>query len=195
MLGIFRDQSERPPSVFFSRCIAYMSWKQELGYEPTNTLATLRKKYTRLALRYHPDKGGNVERMKRLTVAWAAAQVAMQQQAQQRPVPPPYRPQPARQPSYRPQPQPSYRPQPARQPSFRPQPGFGSMNWEPSPPSTPTRPFYGGATPMNWQPSPPSSPRRRSSSYKSGLKNRRRRSSSPYGAMGGMRKSTRRRYA
>lgn len=54
-----------------------MSWKAELGYEPNNTVDTLKKKYLRLALQRHPNKGGTTANFQRLQAAWENAQKAL----------------------------------------------------------------------------------------------------------------------
>ena len=53
-----------------------MRWEQVLQYEAGNTIDTLRKKYKRLALQRHPDKGGRKENFQQLQAAWQNAQAA-----------------------------------------------------------------------------------------------------------------------
>jgi transcriptional regulator with XRE-family HTH domain len=45
-----------------------------LGIPPNADAATARRAMTRLALRYHPDKGGRPEEMTRINAAYEAAQ-------------------------------------------------------------------------------------------------------------------------
>lgn len=131
-----------------------MSWKEPLGYAEGNTLSNLRKKYARLALRYHPDRfvqtgrrptAADEARIRQITVAWAAAQEFMRRAPSpppRPPPPPPPRPPPRPPPPPRPRPAP---PPPPPRPRKEPQrQGWGPTNW--------------GAVPMNWEPSPPPSP-------------------------------------
>lgn len=119
-----------------------MSWQRQLGYEPSNTVDTLRKKYKRLALRQHPDKGGTNANFQRLLAAWENAQRALSVRA-------------AATVASRPRQQ-------------QPPAGFTSIFRQPSTSSNPRRrtglyggrtrqpnvQYYSEATPMNWEPTP-----------------------------------------
>jgi hypothetical protein len=144
-----------------------MSWRQELGYVDGNTRANVRKKYTRLVLRHHPDKvrqsgraptAADEERARRLTVAWAAAQ-SFFDSGPARPTPPPPRPTP-------PPPPPRPTPPPPRPPPPPPKSRFAKS------------PF----TPMDWEPSPPTPPLRTTPAYRVGLTAQRRHA--PFGVRG-----------
>lgn len=134
-----------------------MSWQRELRYEPSNTIDTLRRKYKRLALQRHPNKGGTKADFQRLQAAWENAQQALSARA-------------AASVAF-----------PSRQPS-RQSSGFTSIFRQPSTSTVPARRAglysgrrarqpnvqYNTATPMNWEPTPmdwqrtPTMPRRSS---------------------------------
>lgn len=62
-------------------------WKRALGYANGNTHETLKKKYHRLLLASHPDKGGSSEEVRRVVEAWEA--YSAQRDAGEAPVSPP----------------------------------------------------------------------------------------------------------
>jgi DnaJ-domain-containing protein 1 len=43
---------------------------RELGVSPLDSEATIRERYRELARRYHPDRGGDAEAMRRLNAAY-----------------------------------------------------------------------------------------------------------------------------
>jgi DnaJ-domain-containing protein 1 len=49
------------------------SWQEILGVPPNADTAAARRAMTRLALRYHPDKGGPPEQMTRINAAYETA--------------------------------------------------------------------------------------------------------------------------
>ena len=53
------------------------SWHEVLGVPAEAGAATIRRAWTRLALLYHPDKGGRPEQMVRVNAAYERAQVAL----------------------------------------------------------------------------------------------------------------------
>jgi transcriptional regulator with XRE-family HTH domain len=52
---------------------AALSWHETLGVAPNADQATLRRAMTRLAMLYHPDKGGQPEQMIRVNAAYERA--------------------------------------------------------------------------------------------------------------------------
>ena len=56
---------------------AKFSWAEVLGVKPDAEPSEARRAMTRLALLYHPDKGGKVEHMVRINEAYEAARKAM----------------------------------------------------------------------------------------------------------------------
>lgn len=128
-----------------------MSWQRELGYEPGNTIDTLRYKYKRLALRKHPNKGGRKANFQRLGQAWENAQKALSVRAAATVA--------------------------ASFPSRQQPVGFTSIFRQPTTSTSPRRrtglyagrrpfssePYYNAPTPMDWEPTPMAPPRRSSS--------------------------------
>jgi transcriptional regulator with XRE-family HTH domain len=53
------------------------SWREILGVSPNADTAAARRAMTRLALRYHPDKGGRPEQMTRINAAYENARHGM----------------------------------------------------------------------------------------------------------------------
>jgi len=53
------------------------SWREILGVPPNADAAAARRAMTRLALRYHPDKGGRPEQMTRINAAYEKAMRGM----------------------------------------------------------------------------------------------------------------------
>ena len=49
-------------------------WQTVLGYQSGNDLSSLRKKYMKLALKHHPNKGGTTAAFQALSSAWNDAQ-------------------------------------------------------------------------------------------------------------------------
>jgi transcriptional regulator with XRE-family HTH domain len=56
---------------------ASFSWYDILGVPPNADTAAARRAMTRLALRYHPDKGGRPEHMTRINAAYENARPGM----------------------------------------------------------------------------------------------------------------------
>jgi curved DNA-binding protein CbpA len=47
-----------------------MNYYNILGVNPTDTKEQIKKAYRKLALQHHPDKGGNAEKFKKISVAF-----------------------------------------------------------------------------------------------------------------------------
>ena len=56
---------------------AALRWHEVLGVAPTADASAIRRAMTKLALRYHPDRGGSPDHMTRVNAAYEAAQQAM----------------------------------------------------------------------------------------------------------------------
>jgi transcriptional regulator with XRE-family HTH domain len=52
---------------------AEFRWHETLGISPNADVATLRRAMTKLAMTYHPDKGGRPEQMTRVNAAYERA--------------------------------------------------------------------------------------------------------------------------
>jgi transcriptional regulator with XRE-family HTH domain len=66
-------QDVSPESLTISLEEAEFSWHEILGVSPSPDTAAARRAMTRLALRYHPDKGGRPEQMTRINAAYEIA--------------------------------------------------------------------------------------------------------------------------
>jgi transcriptional regulator with XRE-family HTH domain len=66
-------QDVSPESLTISLEEAEFSWREILGVPPNADTAAARRAMTRLALRYHPDKGGRPEQMTRINAAYEKA--------------------------------------------------------------------------------------------------------------------------
>jgi len=66
-------QDVSPEAMTISLDEAEFSWHEILGVSPTADTAAARLAMTRLALRYHPDKGGPPEQMTRINAAYQTA--------------------------------------------------------------------------------------------------------------------------
>jgi transcriptional regulator with XRE-family HTH domain len=66
-------QDVSPESLTISLEEAEFSWRETLGVPPNADTAEARRAMTRLALRYHPDKGGRPEQMTRINAAYEIA--------------------------------------------------------------------------------------------------------------------------
>ena|ERR1700722_1129850 len=66
-------QDVSPESLTISLEEAEFSWREILGVSPSADTAAARRAMTRLALRYHPDKGGRPEQMTRINAAYEMA--------------------------------------------------------------------------------------------------------------------------
>ena len=71
-------QDISPESLTISLEEAEFSWREILGVPPTADAAAARRAMTRLALRYHPDKGGTPEQMTRINAAYEQARVHLE---------------------------------------------------------------------------------------------------------------------
>jgi transcriptional regulator with XRE-family HTH domain len=78
---------------------ALFSWHETLGLPPAANAAAVRRAMTRLALAYHPDKGGTQEQMTRINAAYEQARANQENRSPARKPPPrpwPTRPSPKR---------------------------------------------------------------------------------------------------
>lgn len=78
---------------------ALFSWHETLGVPPTTDAAVARRAMTRLALAYHPDKGGTQQQMTRINAAYEQARANHENRSSARKPPPrpwPTRPSPKR---------------------------------------------------------------------------------------------------
>lgn len=66
-------QDFSPEALTISLEEAEFSWREILGVPPNADTAAARRAMTRLALRYHPDKGGRPEHMTRINAAYENA--------------------------------------------------------------------------------------------------------------------------
>jgi hypothetical protein len=66
-------QDFSPEALTISLEEAEFSWREILGVPPNADTAAARRAMTRLALRYHPDKGGRPEHMSRINAAYENA--------------------------------------------------------------------------------------------------------------------------
>jgi DnaJ-domain-containing protein 1 len=66
-------QDVSPEALTISLEEAEFSWREILGVSPSADIAAARRAMTRLALRYHPDKGGRPEQMTRINAAYENA--------------------------------------------------------------------------------------------------------------------------
>ena len=76
LLAVVLQQST-PEMVLISADETSFSWHEVLGVAPTADLPAIRRAMTKLALRYHPDRGGSPDPMSRVNAAYEAAQQAM----------------------------------------------------------------------------------------------------------------------
>ena len=70
-------QDFSPEALTISLEEAEFSWREILGVPSNADTAVARRAMTQLALRYHPDKGGQPEQMSRINAAYEAAQRRM----------------------------------------------------------------------------------------------------------------------
>jgi len=77
---------------------ADFSWHETLGVPPAAAAAAVRRAMTRLALAYHPDKGGTQQQMTRINAAYEQACASQENRSPARPHPRPWptRPSPKR---------------------------------------------------------------------------------------------------
>jgi transcriptional regulator with XRE-family HTH domain len=70
-------QDVSPEALMISLEEAEFSWREILGVPPNADTAAARRAMTQLALRYHPDQGGQPEQMTRINAAYENARRAM----------------------------------------------------------------------------------------------------------------------
>ena len=70
-------QDFSPEALTISLEEAEFSWREILGAPPNADMAAARRAMTRLALRYHPDKGGRPEQMTHINGAYEEARRGM----------------------------------------------------------------------------------------------------------------------
>ena len=56
---------------------SHREWWQELGVSPDAPLPTIKAAYRQLAIKFHPDRGGDVQKMSAINRAWEEAQRAV----------------------------------------------------------------------------------------------------------------------
>lgn len=70
-------QELSPETMAISLEETSFGWHEILGVPPNADASAARRAMTQLALRYHPDKGGQPEQMTRVNAAYEAAQQAV----------------------------------------------------------------------------------------------------------------------
>ena len=70
-------QDLSPEAMAISLEEAEFSWREILGVSSNADTAAARRAMSRLAIRYHPDKGGRPEQMTRINTAYETARRAM----------------------------------------------------------------------------------------------------------------------
>jgi len=76
---------EQPPEALICSLLgAKFSWAEVLGVSPLAQPAEARRAMTRLAVVYHPDKGGSSEQMVRINRAYEEARKALSELSAQR---------------------------------------------------------------------------------------------------------------
>ena len=96
-LAAVQDQHS-PDAIAIMVDEALFTWHETLGVPPAADAAAVRRAMTRLALAYHPDKGGTQQQMARINAAYEQARTYQENRSPAKPPPRPWptRPSPKR---------------------------------------------------------------------------------------------------
>ena len=89
-LAAVQDQHS-PDAIAIMVDEALFTWHETLGVPPAADAAAVRRAMTRLALAYHPDKGGTQQQMARINAAYEQARTYQENRSPAKPPPGPGR--------------------------------------------------------------------------------------------------------